>query len=296
MKEMIINEIVLTNLIACLQKNVKIVENNTRLWEDKMETEAVLEVSNKKGISGSTIKMIAIITMLIDHTAATILERMMSQNSFSGGEAGELLYTVYLVMRIIGRLGFPIFIFLLVEGLEHTHNRWKYLIRMVIFALVSEVPFDFAFNLSKAEIFSGKIIDFTYQNVFFTLSIGLLTIIGIQSVGRTQWKTIGKVFMNIGIALVGMAIAYLLRTDYGAIGVLAIVVMYLLRKNRMLASAITCVVLMFSSILEASAFLVLWPIGFYNGKRGWNLKWVFYIFYPAHLFVLWLICLAMGIA
>lgn len=296
MKEMIINEIVLTNLIACLQKNVKIVENNTRLWEDKMETEAVLEVSNKKGISGSTIKMIAIITMLIDHTAATILERMMSQNSFSGGEAGELLYTVYLVMRIIGRLGFPIFIFLLVEGLEHTHNRWKYLIRMVIFALVSEIPFDFAFNLSKAEIFSGKIIDFTYQNVFFTLSIGLFTIIGIQSVGRTQWKTVGKVFMNIGIALVGMAIAYFLRTDYGAIGVLAIVVMYLLRKNRMLASAITCVVLMFSSILEASAFLVLWPIGFYNGKRGWNLKWVFYIFYPAHLFVLWLICLAMGIA
>lgn len=296
MKEMIINEIVLTNLIACLQKNVKIVENNTRFWEDKMETEAVLEVSNKKGISGSTIKMIAIITMLIDHTAATILERMMSQNSFSGGEAGELLYTVYLVMRIIGRLGFPIFIFLLVEGLEHTHNRWKYLIRMVIFALVSEIPFDFAFNLSKAEIFSGKIIDFTYQNVFFTLSIGLLTIIGIQSVGRTQWKTIGKVFMNIGIALVGMAIAYFLRTDYDAIGVLAIVVMYLLRKNRMLATAMTCVVLMLSSFLEASAFLVLLPIRFYNGKRGWNLKWVFYAFYPVHLFILWLICLAMGIA
>ncbi len=264
-----------------------------------MEAQATFEVNTKKGISGSTIKMIAIIAMLIDHAAATILERMMIQSGidpFSANGIGEPIAIIYLIMRIIGRLGFPIFIFLLIEGLEHTRNRWKYLVRMAIFALVSEIPFDFAFNLSKTEIFSGRIIDFTYQNVFFTLSIGLLTIIGIQSVGRTEWKMVGKVFMNIGITIVGMTLAFFLRTDYGAIGVLAIVIMYLLRKKKTLATAMTCVVLMFSSFLEASAFLVLLPIDFYNGKRGWNLKWVFYAFYPVHLFILWLICLAMGIA
>ena len=119
-----------------------------------MEAATTLTNDNKKGICGSTIKMIAIVSMLIDHTAATILERMLSQQLFP--EMEGWLNLLYLVMRGIGRLGFPIFIFLLVEGLEHTRNRWKYLLRLVIFALVSELPFDMAFTLTKAEIFRGK--------------------------------------------------------------------------------------------------------------------------------------------
>ena len=111
----------------------------------------------------------------------------------------------------------------------------------------------------------------------------------------SEWKKAGTVFMKSGIAIAGIALAALLRTDYGAFGVLAIVVMYLLRKKRMKAVAVTCVVLTVFDFLEISSFLILLPIRFYNGKRGWSLKWVFYVFYPAHLFLLWLICLAMGI-
>lgn len=264
-----------------------------------MEAIDAIETKKKPGITGSTIKMIAIITMLIDHTAATILERMIKEEQLStmlDMEPVEPIVIVYYMMRIIGRLGFPIFIFLLVEGLSHTRNQWKYLLRMVLFAVISEIPFDFAFRLSKEQIFSGQILEFSYQNVFFTLAIGLAVIICIQAVQKTELNHLLKVFANIGITSIGMALAFLLHTDYGAIGVLTIVMMYLLREQRMLAAAMTCVILMFSSFLEVSAFLILLPIHAYNGERGWKLKWVFYAFYPVHLLVLWLICLCMGIA
>ena len=250
-----------------------------------------------KGISGSTVKMIAIIAMLIDHTAAVLLEHMIEAQhlSFSLTESAPPIVILYFVMRIIGRLGFPIFIFLLIEGLEHTRNKWKYLLRLVIFALVSEIPFDFAFNLSREEIFSGKIIEFGYQNVFFTLAIGLLTVIGLQAISDAKWNMEIKVVMNIGITIAGMGLGFLLQTDYGAVGVLAIVMMYLFRQRKLLATGMTCVILMASSVLEISAFLVLWPIAYYNGRRGWNLKYVFYAFYPLHLLLLWGICLVTGI-
>ena len=133
----------------------------------------------KGGIPGSTIKLIAIIAMFIDHTAAVILERMMmragymlatispdSLSSWIGGH--RLLYASYMIMRLIGRFGFPIFCFLLVEGFLHTHNRTKYALRLFLFALISEIPFDFAFR--------GNWFYSDYQNVFFTLFIGLLAL------------------------------------------------------------------------------------------------------------------------
>lgn len=248
-----------------------------------------------KGISGSTVKMIAIIAMLIDHTAAVLLEHMIQAQHLNLSLTGAVppIVLLYFVMRIIGRLGFPIFIFLLIEGLEHTRSKWKYLLRLVIFALVSEIPFDFAFNLSRTAVFSGKIIEFSYQNVFFTLAIGLLTVIVLQTISDTKWNTVIKIVMNIAVTIAGMSLGFLLRTDYGAVGVLAIVMMYLFRKRRILATAMTCVILMASSVLEISAFLVLLPIAYYNGKRGWNLKYVFYAFYPLHLLLLWGICFFM---
>lgn len=251
-------------------------------------------IQEKKGISGSTIKMIAIVTMLIDHTAAVVLTNIILAQNLSFQSSAPIVI-LYYVMRIIGRLGFPIFIFLLIEGLEHTRSKWKYLLRLVLFAIISEVPFDFAFTLSKNQIFSGQWIEFSYQNVFFTLAIGLLTVIVLKAIQDTQWNVAVKILLNMGVAIVGMGLGFFLRTDYGAVGVLAIVIMYLFRKRKLLATGMTCVVLMGSSVMEVSAFLVLLPIAFYNGTRGWNLKYVFYAFYPLHLLLLWGICLFTGI-
>ena len=138
-----------------------------------------LSVRMRKGLSGSTLKIIAVVTMLIDHIGAAILARMMMVNGLGGIDQSDTtavmqwysnnttLFQVYQVMRSIGRIAFPIFCFLLVEGFEHTHDRKKYALRLGLFALISEIPFDLAF--------SSEVLEFQYQNVFFTLFIGMLT-------------------------------------------------------------------------------------------------------------------------
>ena len=115
------------------------------------------------GISGSTVKLVGIITMLIDHFAAAVLLRYM----YAGGWS-DRLYVLYTILRLVGRLGFPIFCFLLVEGFEKTRSKTKYALRLLLFALISEVPFDLAF--------SAKVLEFGYQNVYFTLFLGLLAL------------------------------------------------------------------------------------------------------------------------
>ena len=144
-------------------------------------------MEKKKGISGSTLKMIAIVTMLIDHIGAAVLARLLMVNGLGELDqtntdaimqwlsANGALYGTYTVMRMIGRVAFPIFCFLLVEGFLHTHDVKKYAMRLGLFALLSEIPFDLAF--------SSKILEFNYQNVFFTLFIGLLTMIAYRGSG-----------------------------------------------------------------------------------------------------------------
>lgn len=138
-----------------------------------------------KGISGSTLKLIAIFTMLIDHTAATILDKTLIARGLLSLDPTDtaavmqfyadngVIYGANIVMRLIGRIAFPIFCFLLVQGFLHTRNVTKYAIRLALFAAISEVPFDLAFK--------NRILEFSYQNVFFTLLIGLLTLIGFKT-------------------------------------------------------------------------------------------------------------------
>ena len=131
-------------------------------------------------INGSTLKLIALISMLTDHTAAVIFPYLMikyevytldfsmdyASMALSQGGAGWL-YILYQIMRRgIGRLAFPIYCFLLIEGFERTHSRAKYAFRLFLFALISEVPFDLAFHGYRVYLY--------YQNVFFTLLLGLL--------------------------------------------------------------------------------------------------------------------------
>ena len=245
----------------------------------------------QKGFSGSTLKLIAIITMLIDHIGAAVIARLLI-----AGQGSEMLYKIYYAMRAVGRVAFPIFCFLLVEGFFYTGSRKKYALRLFGFALLSEIPFDLAF--------SGKILEFGYQNVFFTLFIGLVMMIFLQKIDEkthqdgTNWRganwkvSIGKLLVIVAACTV----ATLLKTDYSAMGILTIVLMYNLRNNKMYCIGIGCAVLTLLSLNEITCFLAMIPVHFYNGKRGLNLKYPFYAFYPVHLLVLFAIAAVLGMA
>lgn len=234
-----------------------------------------------RGFSGSVLKCIAIITMLIDHIGATVLARFLGT-----GDGSIFLYQTYTVMRIIGRIAFPIFCFLLVEGFEHTKDRKRYAARLLIFAVISEVPFDLAF--------SGKIIQLSYQNVFFTLFIGLLTMAAFQAIEqKIEWNSLVRGLLFGGVLFVSMGIASWMHTDYAALGVMCIIVLYVFRKTRGAQILAGCLAFCWWELPALVAFI---PIAFYNGKRGWNMKYIFYAFYPLHLIVLYLVCMGLGIA
>ncbi len=234
---------------------------------------------DNKGLTGSTLKMIAMIAMLIDHIGAAVLIRVI----YSTGDMA--VYDIYMVLRKIGRIAFPIFCFLLVEGFVHTSDKKKYAIRLGIFALLSEVPFDLAFQ--------SRAVGFEYQNVFFTLLLGILAMIGCQYIEeRYPVRNMQVIFMELLTVGVCMWAAELLKTDYGAVGIGCIVLLYMLRGRRFYP-------LLAGWILYLDNWTAIF--GFllsllYNGKRGISLKYVFYLFYPVHLLVLYAVCHFMGIA
>lgn len=261
-----------------------------------MDTEMVY--IERKGISGSTIKWIAIITMAIDHFAAIVLTNLYyaTFRQMGGGQQADMvvleqqrqsLEQMIGLLRGIGRIGFPLFCFLLLEGFLHTKNVKKYISRMVVFALLSEIPFDLGFR--------GSFFDWGYQNVFFTLLAGLLAILIMSYIQeKAKWNVCIKIpAMLFSVAAVAF-LAEWLRTDYGLTGVLTIVIMYLFRKNKTIAvGAGSTVLTALLGTVEAPAFLAMIPVHFYNGKRGWNMKYFFYLFYPLHIILFYLLSLWM---
>lgn len=225
------------------------------------------QVSRKgKGITGSTLKLIAIITMFIDHIGAAIVEKM---PSFSISQGNRLFY-FDMVLRYIGRIAFPIFCFLLIEGFIHTRDTKKYAFRLFLFALISEIPFDLAFK--------GHILEFGYQNVFFTLLFGLLTLMAVKYFEKN------KIMMIISM-LVGIMTAQFLHTDYAGFGVAFILLLYFLHNKIILRNIIGSIAVLW----ELTAPIAFIPITLYNGERGIRMKYFFYIFYPAHLLLLYAI-------
>lgn len=215
-------------------------------------------------MSSLVLKIIAAVTMLIDHIGYTF---------FPNEEW----------LRHIGRLAFPIFVFLTVEGFIHTRSFKKYALRLLVFAVITEIPF----NL----FVSGTILDSYNQNVLFTLLLGLLALYCLERVTQRQYLWL------LG-AIACVIIADVAGVDYGAYGVVLMMAMYLTRKNKLaLVVAIVAVIALksiydHSSLLTQSmcaAFAVV-PIALYNGKLGARLpKYSFYIFYPAHMLALYLI-------
>lgn len=211
----------------------------------------------KKGLDSFTLKMIGIVTMLIDHV-------------------GAILFPQFLFFRIIGRISFPIFTYTLVEGFMHTHDVKKYMTRLGILALVSEIPFDLAF--------SGTIWNVQSQNVFFTLFLGVFMLYLMLKVPN--------VIIGFGCVLGLLLLSEFLHTDYSSMGLLMIYWFYQYRDNKVMkALGIAVINLLFMGGIQVYAILALIPILMHNGNQGIRCKKFFYGFYPVHLFALYLISL-----
>ncbi len=263
-------------------------------------------METKKGLTGNGLKLIAILTMFIDHFAYIILERgyMMHPSGFGQLNA---LYNVDTVMRGVGRLAFIIFLFLLVEGFQHTSSVVKYGLRLLIFAVISEVPFNIATN--------GTLLNPDYQSVYFTLFLSLVMMFLFETISDKFLKE--KKWLCVLLCLLVFVcisvIAHIIKCDYTTLGIAMAAVMYLFRNKPSLrpwvmllvitayclipnilallgVSETICSLFGGSSILEivgVFAFLIMIK---YNGERGsFNLKYIFYLFYPIHLLILGLI-------
>lgn len=263
--------------------------------------------------SGSFLKTVAVITMLIDHIGAGIVYPML----YNGMNVFSLSYndsiTFYRVLRMIGRTAFPIFCFLLVEGFFHTKNRKRYAMNLFLFALLSEIPFDlalipaneFSHTLQVGEALRTNLdVYMKDQSVYCTLFLGFLVIWAIDTVFsrcalaakdrpalRTPANLIGAL-LSFLIVLGGYFAADALYTDYDHKGIVLIVVLYLLYRIRPLAlGAAYAYISLFGTneIWSLPGFLLML---LYNGKRGYirgNLKYAFYAFYPVHLLLIYVV-------
>lgn len=210
---------------------------------------------SKAGLNSFQLKILAMASMLADHT-------------------GAILFPENIVWRCIGRLSFPIFCFLLVEGFFHTRNVYKYMVRLGIFALVSEIPYDLAFY--------GTVFKPDRQNIFFTLFIGLAVMCILELQG--EW------IIKILEIMLAMWLAEILHTDYGFRGVLLICWFYLLKDHLAVKLAGGALWNFLTNVgVQHYGAAAMIPIGLYNGKKGPGMKYFFYAFYPVHLLILYCI-------
>ncbi|MBO7675500.1 MAG: hypothetical protein J6S63_10900 [Atopobiaceae bacterium] len=229
-------------------------------------------------LSGSALKVIAVVSMLVDHTAKRILAHYpwFVRPLYRFGQTDV---SWYVLSESFGRIAFPIFCFLLVEGFVHTHDRRRYGINLLIFALVSEPIFDLCRMLTP--------FDPTYQNVFVTLFVSYLGLCALEGLRDRPALRAGAV---VGLALVSMGSL----CDYGPRGYAMVLMLYALRDQPVIKTALGCCIT--TSTWRAGLAFV--PINLYNGQRGFIrgpvLKYAFYAFYPLHLFVLWQLRVRLG--
>jgi hypothetical protein len=239
---------------------------------------------NYKRLSGSTLKIIAVLSMLLDHVGTILLKNGIVMNApyslFSDDQFVKLLKVIELC-HILGRIAFPLFCFLLVEGFIHTHSVRKYLLNLGIFAVISEAIYDWSLT--------GKVFNPAQQNVLLTLLLGLITIMLIR-------KCHDNLFAALILTGASAYLSYVLHLDGWYYGIALIVVFYIFRQQKT-GKLLLAIVVMYLCGLDytlqalldpyflASAFSVL-LMAMYNGARGLRLKYFFYAFYPGHLLIL----------
>ena len=207
-------------------------------------------------VSAFDLKCIAVATMIVDHI-------------------GAYFFPAQLWMRAVGRLAFPIYCFLIAEGYVYTHDVKKYMGRLFVVALLSEVPFDL--------LWYGEPVYIWHQNVFFTLLTGLVCICAIDRL-KKRWQA--------GLVLAGLAVLmhFVINSDYGIFGAAMIVCFYLFRENAFgMLLALGAINILGYGGVQCAGVLAFVPIQCYSGKRGPSAKYFFYAVYPVHLLLLYLI-------
>ena len=216
--------------------------------------------------SGAQLKYLAFISMLIDHVNNAIVTPMLDDGGF-------LLYLSN-IFSILGRIAFPIFIFFIVEGFFKTSNRKKYLITLLIFGVISEVPFD---------MFTSKtFFDPHWNNMMFTLALCLITIWIIDSIkNKLDNKVLWYVISIIIVILFGF-LAMQLSLDYDYHAIVVAYLFYIFYDKPILGAGLGYL----SIIKELYSFLGFGMTLTYNGERGRQYKWLNYFFYPVHILIL----------
>ena len=240
--------------------------------------------SGKMDLSAAALHILAMAFMLMDHLWATLLP------------AQEWL-------TCVGRIAFPIFAFMAVEGYFHTHNLKKYLLRMLIFAVISEVPFDL--------MYGGTWFYPVHQNVIWTLMMGLVGIHLMETV-RKKKSTFVYILVSAIVVILGGLLGTLSMVDYYGIGVLTVFIFYFFRGRKwwcllgqMLALYWVNVEMLgglmypirlfgmeFELCQQGLALLALLPIWLYRGRQGYHSKpfqYFCYAFYPIHMLVIVLV-------
>ncbi len=218
-------------------------------------------------MSSFVLKLIGIISMLCDHI-------------------GFAFYNPSF-LRVIGRVAFPIFAFQAVIGYEHTKDVKKHLIKMIIFAFISQIPFSLLYITLKQP--------FTL-NVMFTIILGLFSIILFNKINN-------RIICFIVLLLIG-CLGSIIRVDYGIFGIVTIFLFYYFKNNKIkmfFYFSITFLIryLLHIIFIDPIYYLLILlgtltafiPISLYNKKEGIKTKYLFYLFYPLHLLIIYLICI-----
>lgn len=247
-----------------------------------------MDAQIRGGLDGTSLKRLAAVLMLVDHIGAVLLEYILIYGSEAVLFHSPEWYAVYRwdrILRTVGRLSFPIFCLLLSEGFLHTGNRKKYFLRLVLFALLSEIPFDLA-------VFD-RLMAWEHQSVMAELALGLLTLWAAEEISeRTGWEK--ELPVLGGAVLAGCLAAEAVRADYGAVGILYMAGFYYFRASRG-GRTLTAGVL---GVIDTAGFTVgsgalsAAFVYLYNGRRrqgAGRWRYAFYGFYPVHLLVLFLI-------
>ena len=240
----------------------------------------------KFDISSFTLHVLAMGFMLCDHTWATLLP------------SEEWL-------TCIGRIAYPIFAFMIVEGYTHTHDLHRYMLRILLWACLSEIPFNI--------MYGGSVFYPYHQNVLWTFLESLLLIILIEKC-RTHFKKVLATALSAGIIVLGFILGYATMVDYYGIGVLTVLTFYFFRGRTWKIRLIQfiCLYILNVELLggycyifhifghdiefaqQGFAMISLIPIWLYKGRQGFHNKifqWACYAFYPIHIIILILLSL-----